>query len=198
MQFQVFFHLQSCSFLGCQVRFDYKRPPSQSSMDASGSSAVSTASGSASSPDRSQLASTVLRALASGAVSPISSTGVSKEIEDLLDTQRQIRAQRAQITKDLKNAQRRRHRLKHKARLLTASDLASVLVLRQEEEETRDSNTKRRRSSQSGQATHQASVNADPVEEGAVSDADQASGEDQPELPAGVTNGSREEERIAA
>ena len=167
-------------------------------MDASGSPTVSTSSASASSPAQAQRASSVLRALASGAVSPSSSTGVSKEIEDLLDTQRSIRAQRAQVTKDLKNAQRRRQRLKHKARLLTASDLASVLVLRQEEEETRDSNTKRRRSSQPGQATQQASVNADPVEEGAVSDADQASGEDQPELPAGGTNGSREEERVAA
>ena len=174
MQFQVFFHLQSCSFLGCQVRFDYNRPPSHSSMDASGSSAASTASGSVSSPARSQLASTVLRALASGAVSPISSTGVSKEIEDLLDTQRQIRAQRAQITKDLKNAQRRRHRLKHKARLLTASDLASVLVLRQEEEETRESSTKRRRSSQPVRETQHASVLLDRATEGAASDADQA------------------------
>lgn len=167
-------------------------------MDGSGSPTLSSSSASASSPAQAQRASSVLRALASGAVSPSTSTGVSKEIEDLLDTQRSIRAQRAQVTKDLKNAQRRRHRLKHKARLLTASDLASVLVLRQEEEETRDSNTKRRRSSQPGQATQQASVVADPVEEGAVSDADQASGEDQPELPAGVTNGSRDEERIAA
>lgn len=73
---------------------------------------------------------------------------MSKEIDDLLETQRQVRAQRAQITKELKNAQRRKQRLKHKARLLTAADLASVLVLRQEEEEAKERTPKRRRSSQ--------------------------------------------------
>ena len=73
---------------------------------------------------------------------------MSKEIEDLLETQRQVRAQRAQVTKELKNAQRRKQRLKHKARLLTAADLASVLVLRQEEEEAKERAPKRRRSSQ--------------------------------------------------
>ena len=90
---------------------------------------------SASSQPRDLPASEVLSGLATtGASSASGSTGVSKEIEDLLETQRKIRAQRAQVTKDLKNAQRRKQRLKHKARLLTASDLASVLVLRQEEE----------------------------------------------------------------
>ena len=88
-----------------------------------------------------------MRALASGSRSS-SSTGVSKEIEDLLETQRQVRAQRAQVTKELKNAQRRKQRLKHKARLLTAADLASVLVLRQEEEDAKERTPKRRRSSQ--------------------------------------------------
>ena len=59
-----------------------------------------------------------------------------------------MRAQRAQVAKDLKSAQRRKARLKHKARLLSASDLASVLVLRQEEEEARANTAKRQRSSQ--------------------------------------------------
>ena len=104
---------------------------------------------SASSQPRDLPASAILNVLATtGATSASASTGVSKEIEDLLETQRKIRAQRAQVTKDLKNAQRRKQRLKHKARLLTASDLASVLVLRQEEEAAKQNRPKRRRSSQ--------------------------------------------------
>ena len=67
----------------------------------------------------------------------------------MLEAQRRMRAQKAQLAKDLKNAQRRRSRLKHKAKLLSASDLASVLVLRQEEEQQRQAAAaKRRRSSQ--------------------------------------------------
>ena len=94
-------------------------------------------------------ASSVLRALSTAQPIPSSATGVSKEIDALLEEQRKMRAQKAQLAKDLKNAQRRRSRLKHKARLLSASDLASVLVLRQEEEEHRmAAAAKRRRSSQ--------------------------------------------------
>ena len=73
---------------------------------------------------------------------------MSKQIDSLLEEQRRIRAEKAAIAKELKNAQRRRARLKFKARLLTPADLASVLVLRQEEEETRAQTAKRRRSSQ--------------------------------------------------
>ena len=62
---------------------------------------------------------------------------MSKEIEALLEAQKKMRADRVQLAKELKNAQRRRTRLKHKARLLSASDLASVLVMRQEEEDHR-------------------------------------------------------------
>ena len=94
-------------------------------------------------------ASSVLRALTSDQPIPSSSTGVSKQIDALLEEQKKMRAQKAQLAKDLKNAQRRRSRLKHKARLLSASDLASVLVLRQEEEEQKvKAAAKRRRSSQ--------------------------------------------------
>ena len=80
---------------------------------------------------------------------PSTSTGVSREIDALLEAQKKMRAEKAQLAKDLKNAQRRRSRLKHKARLLSAADLASVLVLRQEEEEQKvKAAAKRRRSSQ--------------------------------------------------
>ena len=91
----------------------------------------------------------VVRALTSSEPIPKAASGVNRQIDDLLDEQRKIRAQRAQVAKDLRNAQRRRARLKHKARLLSASDLASVLVLRQEEEELKaNAAAKRRRSSQ--------------------------------------------------
>ena len=53
----------------------------------------------------------------------------------MLEAQKKMRAEKAQLAKELKNAQHRRNRLKHKARLLSASDLASVLVMRQEEED---------------------------------------------------------------
>ena len=68
----------------------------------------------------------------------------------MLEAQNKMRAERAKLAKDLKNAQRRRARLKHKARLLSASDLASVLVMRQEEEDQKvAAAAKRRRNQQS-------------------------------------------------
>ena len=172
--------------------------PYQSSMDASSPSDVP--SSGASSSSQPSTAAAVLRALASGSASvrpSLRGTGVSKEIDNLLETQRQVRAKRAQVTKDLKNAQRRRQMLKHKARLLTAPDLASVLVLRQEEEETKTSTTKRRRSSQPGQGAGKHSVNEDRTEEGPESDAS-AEDDHAPELAAEITKESREEERAAA
>ena len=90
----------------------------------------------------------MLSALAANEAIPTPTSAVSKHIDSLLEEQRRIRAEKAAIAKELKNAQRRRARLKFKARLLTPADLASVLVLRQEEEETRAQTAKRRRSSQ--------------------------------------------------
>ena len=119
----------------------------RSSME-SPSPAQSSTGSSASSQPQDNSASAVLRALAAAEPIPRAASGVSKQIDDLLAEQKKIRAERAQIARDLKNAQRRKARLKHKARLLSASDLASVLVLRQEEEATRSKTTKRRRSSQ--------------------------------------------------
>ena len=106
-------------------------------MDSTPSPASSAAGSSSSSQPTPTTASSVLRALSNDQPIPEAASGVSKQIDTLLDEQRKLRAQRAQIAKDLKNAQRRKARLKHKARLLSASDLASVLVLRQEEEEAR-------------------------------------------------------------
>ena len=111
------------------------------SMDATSSASSAASPSSQPAPT----ASAVLRALSSETVVPNNAAGVSKETESLLEQQRTMRAERAQLAKDLRNAQRRRARLKHKARLLSASDLASVLVLRQEEEEAKSA-AKRRRS----------------------------------------------------
>ena len=127
----------------------------------------------------------MLRALTASEPIPRAASGVSQQIDNLLEEQRAIRAQRAQITKDLKNAQRRRARLKHKARLLSASDLASVLVLRQEEEVTKDKAAKRRRSSQPDTRADEdlhARRNEEEAPEGDASDV----GDDQERTPAGT------------
>ena len=162
-------------------------------MEAPSPSRTSSSGASASSQPPTTTASAVLQALAAGSPTDRPSTGVSKEIEALLETQKRVRAQRAQIAKDLKNAQRRRQRLKHKARLLTAADLASVLVLRQEEETSKASTPKRRRSSQPGGAAAQDVGNAERTPETADSDANEEGGDDAPELAAGLGNESREE-----
>ena len=110
---------------------------------------ASSAGSTSSSQPVSASASSVLRALSTSQPIPSTSTGVSREIDALLEAQKKMRQEKAQLAKDLKNAQRRRSRLKHKARLLSATDLASVLVLRQEEEEQRvKAAAKRRRCSQ--------------------------------------------------
>ena len=54
-----------------------------------------------------------------------------------------MRDERKRVANELRNAQRRRRRLKHKARLLSHDDLAQVLALRQEEVEGRAKKTKR-------------------------------------------------------
>ena len=113
-------------------------------------------------------ASSVLRALSTAQPIPSMSNGVSREIDALLEAQKKLRADKAQLAKDLKNAQRRRSRLKHKARLLSAADLASVLVLRQEEEEqkVRAAAKRRRQSSQPGTTPRETGENVDRPADG--------------------------------
>ena len=177
---------------------EFPSPP-DSSMAGSSSDVASPGSVASSEEQARNTASSVLRALSSGsAASP--STGVSKEIDELMEAQRQARAQRAQIAKDLKNAQRRRQRLKHKARLLTAADLASVLVLRQEEEEAAQTRTKRRRSSQPGRGSAGALSPAGDAREG--SEIEREFGGDDEEAAAEsdrtLTERAEEAERSAA
>ena len=63
----------------------------------------------------------------------------NEEISRLLREQRELRGQRKRVAQDLKNAQRRRKRLKHRARLLSNDDLAKVMALRELEQTERDS-----------------------------------------------------------
>ena len=72
-----------------------------------------------------------------GSIVPTSS--VSSDIANLLAEQKRVREERKQLANDLRNAQRRRQRLKHKARLLSKDDLHSVMTLRLEEEVFKES-----------------------------------------------------------
>ena len=59
---------------------------------------------------------------------------MNSEIERLLAEQKRVKAEKKALANDLKNAQRRRKRLKHKARLLSQLDLLEVMNLRHDEE----------------------------------------------------------------
>ena len=56
------------------------------------------------------------------------------DIERLLAEQKRVKQQKKDLTNELRNAQRRRQRLKHKARLLSQMDLFEVMNLRKDEE----------------------------------------------------------------
>ena len=60
-------------------------------------------------------------------------TTVRDDIEALVQEQRRIRAERKRVAADLKNAQRRQTRLKHRARLLSSEELLKVVALREQE-----------------------------------------------------------------
>ena len=55
----------------------------------------------------------------------------------MLAEQKRVKAEKKALANDLKNAQRRRKRLKHKARLLSHIDLLEVMNLRHDEEKTK-------------------------------------------------------------
>ena len=92
------------------------QPGSASASSDAGSLASSQPPGSARKPHRSQ---------------------VNAEIDRLLAEQKRVKAEKKALANDLKNAQRRRKRLKHKARLLSQLDLLEVMNLRQDEEKTK-------------------------------------------------------------
>ena len=76
-------------------------------------------------------------AAASSKGSPTAKCKVTQDIQNLITEQKHIREEKKRIANELKNAQRRRHRLKHKARLLSPEDLEHVMILRREETEVK-------------------------------------------------------------
>ena len=58
-----------------------------------------------------------------------------------MDEQKRAKQQKKELTQELRNAQRRRQRLKHKARLLSQLDLLEVMNLRSDEEATKRART---------------------------------------------------------
>ena len=67
------------------------------------------------------------------------------DIDRLLAMQKELKAERKRVAKDLKNAQRRRKLLKHRDRLLSSEDLHKVLSLRVEEQVRKEERDKRQR-----------------------------------------------------
>ena len=73
---------------------------------------------------------------------------VNADIDRLLAQQKDLKAERKRVAKDLNNAQRKRKRLKHRARLLSSEDLHKVLSLRVEEQVRKEEREKRTRDHQ--------------------------------------------------
>ena len=155
-------------FLSVSSTFRFQASLVVGSMDATPAAAQISSESSASSQPQPSSARAVLQALTKDEPIAKDPSTVSQQIEDLLKEQKKIRAQKALVAKELKNAQRRKARLKHKARLLSASDLATVLVLRQEEGDAKEKAGKKRRSSQPTTRAAQGSpVHEVPLDESA-------------------------------
>lgn len=56
---------------------------------------------------------------------------MTSAIENLIEEQKAMRLERKRIAQDLRNAQKKRSRLKTKARLLSTEDLLTVVALRE-------------------------------------------------------------------
>ena len=67
--------------------------------------------------------------------------GIAARISSLKEEQSALQKQRKDIAKNLRNAERRRARLKTKARQLTDSDLVQVLMMRRQTRESRQVET---------------------------------------------------------
>jgi molecular chaperone GrpE (heat shock protein) len=61
---------------------------------------------------------------------PQGAKSLVKQIDDLKKQQAQARAERQKISRELRNAQRRKRRLKARARQLSNDDLVTVLLMR--------------------------------------------------------------------
>ena len=70
---------------------------------------------------------------ASGSAGPEKDSALLKHIDALKEEQKKQRAERLRLAKDLKNAEKRRKRLKTKAKMLSEGDLQEVLGMRARE-----------------------------------------------------------------
>ena len=66
---------------------------------------------------------------------------MNSDIERLLAEQKRVKQEKKELAVELRNAQRRRQRLKHKARLLSQLDLLEVMNLRSDEEASKRART---------------------------------------------------------
>lgn len=71
---------------------------------------------------------------------------MNSEIERLLAEQKRIKEEKKTVKNELRNAQRRRQRLKHKARLLSQMDLLEIMNLRVDEQAAKRARTDESRS----------------------------------------------------
>ena len=56
---------------------------------------------------------------------------MSAEISRLQKEQKRVRDERKRVSQELRNAQKRKQRLKHRARLLSSEDLMTVIAMRE-------------------------------------------------------------------
>jgi hypothetical protein len=86
-----------------------------------------------------------VRGESNSVIVPGNADSVNADIDRLIGMQKELKAERKRVAKDLKNAQRRRKRLKHRARLLSSEDLHKVLSLRIEEQVRKEERERRQR-----------------------------------------------------
>ena len=85
-------------------------------------------------PDPTRLsAAAELCGIGPDAIESLKTKSLADSILALREEQLRVRADRKRVAKELKNAQRRKRRLKEKARQLTNTDLVEVLLMRQAE-----------------------------------------------------------------
>ena len=107
--------------------------PSSTSRGSSGSSGESAASPLRGGDQANLAAAAELCGVDHDALQSLKTKSLADSILALREEQLRVRADRKRVQKELNNAQRRKRRLKDKARQLTNADLVEVLLMRQAE-----------------------------------------------------------------
>jgi hypothetical protein len=94
-------------------------------------------------------------------------------VERLIQQQKEVRAERKRVAAELKNAVRRKQRLKHRARLLSSEDLLSVMNMREWEE-----NKKKGRKAQTADVEEASEAEAAPPAASAIIEDEQRAASD--------------------